>query len=169
MAGALMTSWGSHQVAPSWRHGGAIRWRPHDVMGEPSGGALMTSWDSIRWSPMTSWGRHLMAPSWHDESSIRFCPHDVMRSAIYWVFSHFLGVLFINFFNFKHCTNTHQMTPLLFKYYLSKFRGGWRVSVYSYTAAATGGVDGSQFGKTWYSNDLLIHRWIFNSILNKCS
>ena len=152
----------SSWLAPSWRHEGAIRWRPHDVMGEPSGGALMTSWDSIRWSPMTSWGRHLMAPSWHDESSIRFCLHDVMRSAIYWVFSHFLGVLFINFFNFKHCTNTHQMTPLLFKYYLSKFRGGWRVSVYSYTADATVGVE-------WKNkNEIHIVHTVFNSVGFSC-
>ena len=89
---------------------------PHDVMGAPPDGALMTWWELYK-----------VLPSWR---------HD-----------------------------THQMTPLLFKYYVSKFRGGWRVSVYSYIAATTGGVDGSQFGKTWYSNDPL---WIF-SILDKCS
>ena len=62
---------------------------PHDVMGAPPDGAVMTSW-----------GRHMMEPPWRQESATWRRPHDVMtapydgalmtswRRQLWWLWSH---------------------------------------------------------------------------------
>ena len=78
--GALMTAWGRRHLAPSWRHGVAIRWRRHDGMRAPSCGAVLTSWGRHQVAP--PW-RHGAPPdwvSWRHEGATWWLPHDVMRA-----------------------------------------------------------------------------------------